>query len=89
MVPAAPRPGPQHVNEHVPELSRPTRPRSARLGAGLNLAGIAMVIDLQDENTQLRAEQQEQQLLNTAPTPQNRSTRQTSASTKPRPTRSR
>jgi MerR family transcriptional regulator, heat shock protein HspR len=26
------------------------------LGAGLNLAGIAMVMDLQDENSQLRAE---------------------------------
>ena len=31
------------------------------LDAGLNLAGIAMVMDLQDENHQLRAEQQEQQ----------------------------
>jgi DNA-binding transcriptional MerR regulator len=26
------------------------------LGAGLNLAGVAMVMDLQDENSQLRAE---------------------------------
>ena len=33
------------------------------LEAGLNLAGIAMVMDLQDENTQLRAEKEEQQLL--------------------------
>jgi len=31
------------------------------LDAGLNLAGIAMVMDLQDENRQLRAEQEEQQ----------------------------
>jgi DNA-binding transcriptional MerR regulator len=31
------------------------------LGAGLNLAGIAMVLDLQDENSQLRAENLEQQ----------------------------
>ena len=45
------------------------------LEAGLNLAGIAMVIalqdqntDLQDENTQLRAEKEEQQWLPTAPT---------------------
>src|SRR6478752_1949975 len=44
------------------------------LEAGLNLAGIAMVIalqdqntDLQDENTQLRAEKEEQQWLPTAP----------------------
>jgi DNA-binding transcriptional MerR regulator len=28
------------------------------LGAGLNLAGIAMVLDLEDENAQLRAEQE-------------------------------
>lgn len=31
------------------------------LDAGLNLAGIAMVMDLQDQNTQLRAEKEEQQ----------------------------
>jgi MerR family transcriptional regulator, heat shock protein HspR len=31
------------------------------LEAGLNLAGIAMVLDLQDENDQLRAEKEEQQ----------------------------
>ena len=31
------------------------------LEAGLNLAGIAMVMDLQDENTQLRAEKEQQQ----------------------------
>jgi DNA-binding transcriptional MerR regulator len=30
------------------------------LDAGLNLAGIAMVLDLQDENTRLRAEREEQ-----------------------------
>jgi DNA-binding transcriptional MerR regulator len=30
------------------------------LDAGLNLAGIAMVMDLQDENTHLRAEHDEQ-----------------------------
>ena len=37
------------------------------LEAGLNLAGIAMVMDLQDENTQLRAENQEERWLKTAP----------------------
>lgn len=36
------------------------------LEAGLNLAGIAMVMDLQDENNQLRAEKEEQ-WLPTAP----------------------
>ena len=35
------------------------------LDAGLNLAGIAMVMDLQDENSELRAEKQEQQWLTT------------------------
>jgi len=30
------------------------------LKAGLNLAGIAMVLDLQDENTELRADKEEQ-----------------------------
>ena len=40
------------------------------LGAGLNLAGIAMVLDLQDENSQLRAENLEQQTwLKTASMP--------------------
>jgi DNA-binding transcriptional MerR regulator len=38
------------------------------LDAGLNLAGIAMVLDLQDENTQLRAEKEEQQWLSTSST---------------------
>jgi len=33
------------------------------LDAGLNLAGVAMVMDLQDENSQLRAEKKEQQRL--------------------------
>ena len=36
------------------------------LDAGLNLAGVAMVMDLQDENSQLRAEKQEQQRLTAA-----------------------
>jgi DNA-binding transcriptional MerR regulator len=37
------------------------------LEAGLNLAGIAMVLSLQDENNQLRAEKAEQKSLPTAP----------------------
>ena len=36
------------------------------LEAGLNLAGIAMVMDLQDENTQLRADKEEHQWRPTA-----------------------
>ncbi len=39
------------------------------LEAGLNVAGIAMVMDLQDENCQLRAEQEEQSCLNSVATP--------------------
>jgi MerR family transcriptional regulator/heat shock protein HspR len=62
------------------------------LEAGLNLAGIAMVMDLQDENTQLRAEKEEQQWLLTAPIkaasiPASRSPKRTSSNSKPRPTR--
>lgn len=71
----------------------------ALLEAGLNLTGIAMVMDLQDENTQLRAEKEEQQWLPTAPvttapiitasTRASRSPKQTSSSNRSRSTRSR
>lgn len=37
------------------------------LDAGLNLAGIAMVMDLQDENARLRAEKEQHQWLSAAP----------------------
>jgi len=59
------------------------------LEAGLNLAGIAMVMDLQDENTQLRAENEEQQGLPTTPikAAPSRSPKRTSANSKPRSTR--
>ena len=57
------------------------------LEAGLNLAGIAMVMDLQDENTQLRAEKEEQQWLPTASIPASRHPKRTSSSSKPRSTR--
>ena len=53
------------------------------LDAGLNLAGIAMVMDLQDENTQLRAENEERRTwLRTASMPANRSRERTAPSTK-------
>jgi MerR family transcriptional regulator/heat shock protein HspR len=42
------------------------------LDAGLNLAGIGMVLDLEAENTQLRAEQAEQEWLRTAAIPAGR-----------------
>jgi MerR family transcriptional regulator, heat shock protein HspR len=57
------------------------------LDAGLNLAGIGMVMDLQDENTQLRADKEEQQWLTTASIPATRSPTRTSSSSKPRSTR--
>ena len=57
------------------------------LEAGLNLAGIAMVMDLQDENSQLRAEKDEQSWLNTASIPASRSPRRTTSNSKPRSTR--
>jgi MerR family transcriptional regulator, heat shock protein HspR len=59
------------------------------LAAGLNLAGIGMVLDLEAQNTQLRAEKDERQWLKTASIPASRSPRQTSSSNKPRSTRSR
>jgi len=57
------------------------------LDAGLNLAGIAMVMDLQDENTQLRADKEKQPWLTTASIPASRSPKRTSSSSKPRSTR--
>lgn len=62
------------------------------LEAGLNLAGIAMVMDLQDENTQLRAEKEEQRWLPSEPAkaasiPASRSPKRTSSSNKPPSTR--
>lgn len=54
------------------------------LEAGLNLAGIAMVMDLQDENTQLRAEKKEHQWLPNTGTPASKSPKPTFSSSKPR-----
>jgi MerR family transcriptional regulator, heat shock protein HspR len=53
------------------------------LQAGLNLAGIAMVMDLQDENSQLRADKEEQSWLKTASIPASRSPKRTSSTSKP------
>jgi DNA-binding transcriptional MerR regulator len=50
------------------------------LDAGLNLAGIGMVLDLEAENTQLRAEQAEQKWLRTAAIPAGRPATQLSGS---------
>jgi DNA-binding transcriptional MerR regulator len=57
------------------------------LDAGLNLAGIAMVMDLQDENSQLRAEKEEQQWLSTASIPASKSPKPTSSNRGGRSTR--
>jgi DNA-binding transcriptional MerR regulator len=58
------------------------------LEAGLNLAGVAMVMDLQDENSQLRAEKEHQRWLSTAPTPAaSRSPKQPSSRSGSRSTR--
>lgn len=59
------------------------------LGAGLNLAGIGMVLDLEAQNTQLRAEKEDQQWLTTASIPATRSRKRTSSTNKPRSPRSR
>ena len=57
------------------------------LDAGLNLAGIAMVMDLQDENVELRAAKEEQQWLKAASIRATRSPTRTSSNSKPRSTR--
>src|SRR5690242_12469892 len=57
------------------------------LEAGLNLAGIAMVIDLQDENSQLRAEKEEQQWQKTASIPASSPPKRTPSSSRSRSTR--
>jgi DNA-binding transcriptional MerR regulator len=50
------------------------------LSAGLNLAGIGMVLDLETENAQLRAEREEQQWTRSASTRRPRSRTPTSSS---------
>ena len=62
------------------------------LEAGLNVAGIAMVMDLQDENSQLRAEKEEHSwlttdLIKTVSIPRDTSPKRTSSTSKPRSTR--
>src|SRR6201989_1265126 len=48
------------------------------LEAGLNLAGIAMVLDLETQNAQLRAEKEDKQWLKTAAIPARNAPQQTS-----------
>lgn len=59
------------------------------LEAGLNLAGISMVLDLEAENTQLRADTKDQQWQPTASILKTRSPKRTSSNNKHRSTRSR
>src|SRR3954451_13057066 len=56
------------------------------LDAGLNLAGIAMVLDLQDQNHHLRAERDERQWHAAAPTPTRGTARGTSSTGNSHPT---
>jgi MerR family transcriptional regulator, heat shock protein HspR len=58
------------------------------LEAGLNLAGIGMVLDLEAQNSKLRAENEEQ-WLKTASIPASRLPKQTASNNKPRSTRNR
>jgi DNA-binding transcriptional MerR regulator len=55
------------------------------LADGLNLAGIAMVLDLEKQNAQLRAENEDQRWLRTAPIRARRSPRKTSSRKAPAP----
>jgi DNA-binding transcriptional MerR regulator len=59
------------------------------LEAGLNLAGIGMVLDLEAQNSQLRAAKEEQQWLKTGSIRASRSPKRTSSSNEPGSTRSR
>jgi len=59
------------------------------LEAGLNLAGIGLVLDLEAQNTELRAEKEDQQCLKTASIPASRSRKRTSSNNAPRSSRSR
>jgi DNA-binding transcriptional MerR regulator len=59
------------------------------LRAGLNLAGIGMVLDLEAQNIQLRAEKEEQQWLTTASIPASKPPKRTSSNNTPRSTRTR
>ena len=82
---------PERTEDDTRRYSANDLDRLRRIGdlleAGLNLAGIAMVIDLQDENSQLRAEKEEHQWLKTASIPASRSPKRTSSSSEPRSTR--
>ena len=55
--------------------------------AGLNLAGVAMVLDLENENAQLRAEKDEQQWPKPGPIRARRPPKQSSSSTESPSTR--
>jgi MerR family transcriptional regulator, heat shock protein HspR len=59
------------------------------LEAGLNLAGIGMVLDLEAQNTQLREEKEQLQWLTSAAIRASSSPKRTSSSNKPRSTRNR
>ena len=59
------------------------------LKAGLNLAGIGMVLDLEAQNTRLREENEDQQRLKTASIPATRSRKRTSSTSKHRLTHGR
>ncbi len=59
------------------------------LEAGLNLAGIGMVLDLETQNTQLREEKEDQQWLKTASIPATTSPKRTSSNNKLHSPRSR
>ena len=56
------------------------------LAAGLNLAGIGMVMNLEHENTQLRDEKEEHRWATTTPTRPMRSPKRTSSSNGPHST---
>lgn len=59
------------------------------LKAGLNLAGIGLVLDLEAQNTKLQADKEEQQWPKPEPIPASRSPKRTSSNNTPPSTRAR
>ena len=81
---------PQRTEGRTRRYSADDLDRLRRIGdlleAGLNLAGIRMVLDLEEQNRRLRAEKEDQSWPRTASTRANRSPKRTSSNSRSRST---
>ena len=81
---------PQRTEGRTRRYSADDLDRLRRIGdlleAGLNLAGIRMVLDLEEQNRRLRAEKEDQPWPRTASTRANRSPKRTSSNSRSRST---